>query len=539
MGATAISIAFLLKLPAVPNCPSIFWPLASASLRLHCAQIAAGKRTAKDLIEAIELVGGLPKDHPLYEEASRWIEEWSRELLDVAQEEAEQVDVVGRLGHQHAAAVAAKQVEERIKQWESIWAEAEAIERKVDEFLSKRQPQNAFNEATKLLSIDNPYWQNQRYAEVGERIATVRGELNKLGEADRAIKDGNVEDLMKALAGLETIPEKSPVYADVKDLKPRIGKRLLALAEDAADRGNFDEAIKIANQIPESVQSRKDTEDFVSLVGAQSKASKGSSIDLEEAISQAGRIPVGRPLHARAQQLIARWQLTVRDIAQLDRAREMARTGSPEGIQSAIAEASAIGSNNPKYQEARDFIDRERKKLTPKAAPIVAASPLTATPVNSPASDPIEPENSDQSFFQDANRLAQSGDLDSAVSLLQQISPSSPLYGQALDRIRTWQAQSQSEQGLQQAFDRAASGQPEDLFDAIAIAQQIPSNSTLRNQANQNINQWSEQILQAASSQAAYDTPGAIAMASRIPSGTSAYAAAQANIAKWRQQIGQ
>ncbi|NJO51532.1 MAG: hypothetical protein HC840_21225 [Leptolyngbyaceae cyanobacterium RM2_2_4] len=72
-GVSVISVALLLKLPAVPNCPSIFWPTASASLRLYCAQLAANKQTASDLLEAIELVNSLPADHPLRPEINRYM----------------------------------------------------------------------------------------------------------------------------------------------------------------------------------------------------------------------------------------------------------------------------------------------------------------------------------------------------------------------------------------------------------------------------------------------------------------------------------
>jgi len=38
-------------------------PMASASLRLHCAQVAANKQTVDDLLEAIALVQALPSNH--------------------------------------------------------------------------------------------------------------------------------------------------------------------------------------------------------------------------------------------------------------------------------------------------------------------------------------------------------------------------------------------------------------------------------------------------------------------------------------------
>lgn len=540
---TTLSIAFILKLPAIPNCPSIFWPLASASMRLHCAQIAASKRTVNDLIEAIELVSGLPKDHPLYDEASRWIEDWSTQLLDLAQEKFN----TGKLDEAIAAAkkipthaVAAQQVEERIKNWKQIWAEAEAIVAKVDQFLEKRNWRDAFNESTKLLAIDNPYWQNTRYSEISERITTAKKEIEILAQADRAIESTSSEDLLKAFKDLETIPEKSPLHKVAQDLKPRIGKRLMTLAENAADRGDFDESLKIANKIPDGIKVKQDLDDFIALVSAQSKAQKGDLIEIEDAISQAERIPAGRPLYNRAQRLAARWKAEARDIAQLNRAKDLARAGDPSGLQAAIAEASNISSSNPKFKEAREFIDQNTSKLQ---------------------------SDQDQTLLNQAISMAAGGDiasLQTAIDIARQISANRPLYSQAQAQIKTWTAALKQQESatnttpvtaqptpapdsplsadqslLTQANALAQSngGRPDDLLEAIALAQQVSGSA--RSQAKQSIDQWSDQVLQAAVGQSAFDQAGAIALASRIPSGTAAYNQAQAQIATWKKQIGQ
>ncbi len=537
---TTLSIAFILKLPAIPNCPSIFWPLATASIRLHCAQIAAGKHTVPDLIEAIELVSGLPENHPLYKEASHWIEDWSNDLLDLAQDKFN----TGKLDEAIAAAkkipshaAAAKQVEERITTWKKVWKEAEDIVGKVDKFLLKRNWKDAFNEATKLLAIDNPYWQTQRYTEIGEHIATAKDEITKLASADRAIENGNADELVKAFKGLETISEKSALYQEVQDMKPRIGKRLMTLAENAADRGAFDEASRIANKIPDSIKNKQDVDDFIALVNAQSKASRGQLIEIEDAISQAERIPVGRPLYDRAQRLVAQWKAESRDIAQLDRARDLARSGSPDALQAAIAEAGAIGFSNPKYKEARAFIDKNNTQLQ---------------------------TTQDQNILDQANAIAASSDqtsIQAAIDLARQIQSGRPLYTQAQAQIKSWSATlksqdnspvpttpqpttpdtplGQDESLLSQANAMAQSGggRPDELLNAISIAQQVSEKS--RGQAQQWIEQWSGQVLNAALSQVAYDAPGAISLASRIPVGTAVYAQAQSNIAAWKKQIGQ
>ena len=73
IGFTATTM--LLRLPANPNCPRIFWPIASASMRLYCAQLEADAGTVESLLRAIELVAVLPQDHPLRGEIDRNVED--------------------------------------------------------------------------------------------------------------------------------------------------------------------------------------------------------------------------------------------------------------------------------------------------------------------------------------------------------------------------------------------------------------------------------------------------------------------------------
>ena len=124
------SVTLLLKLPSAPKCPSIFWPMASASVRLQCAQVAASKQTVSDLLEAIALVQALRSDHPLRQEINAFLEQWSLDILDLADEAFQ----AGKL--QEAISIASKipqnvpayqSVKERISSWQSIWSAAEEI----------------------------------------------------------------------------------------------------------------------------------------------------------------------------------------------------------------------------------------------------------------------------------------------------------------------------------------------------------------------------------------------------------------------------
>ena len=63
--AGTAAVVSLFRIPNLPNCREIFWPTASASLRLQCAESYAAQGDVENLLAAIALVDKLPEDHPL------------------------------------------------------------------------------------------------------------------------------------------------------------------------------------------------------------------------------------------------------------------------------------------------------------------------------------------------------------------------------------------------------------------------------------------------------------------------------------------
>jgi soluble cytochrome b562 len=544
-GLTALSIAFLFKLPALPNCPEVFWPLASGSLRMQCAQLAAGKQTVTDLAEAIKLLGTLEKDHPLYGESSRLIEQWSTDLLDLGEKDfqagklKEAINAAKQIPQTSAAHAL---VADRIKKWETIWADAEAIYAKVGAALQKQDTQSASTYAAKLLSVENEFWQNKKYQEVTDLITATRADITRLGKGERALDGGGVDEVVAALKEVGDITEASLIRKDAEAMMPKLGRRLLDLAQDALDRKDYNRALEIANKIPDVAQLNKDVDSFRTLARAQSKAWEGGVSNLEEAIADAQRIGPGTSLYERSQRLIARWQAESRDVAQLEKAKQLAQSGD---LQGAMSQASQIPGANPRGGDAQKFLQQTKDQLE---------------------------TSQDQPLLDQAQKLAANGDegsLQAAINQAQQVGSGRALYGSAQDKIRQWadqvqrlQAQKappipapistpvapptnpapddnrvQAEQSLQQARAIANGGTPDALAEAISAARNVPAASPLHGEANQAIDQWSQQILQAATNET--DVPTAIAIAQKVPVGSGAYSQAQQQISQWRQLIGQ
>ena len=568
-GITLLAIGFLFKLPAVPNCPAIFWPLASASLRMHCAQLAANKQTVNDLLEAIQLLNSLPDDHPLHQEASRLIEQWSSEILqlgDDAFNAGKLSDAIDMARKVPKRANIYGEVEGRINRWQKIWSDAEAIYRRVEDALRDQNWRKASSDAARLLSINNTFWQTTKYQELTDKITLTRADISKIAKAKDLADRGGISNLLEAIKLASNVDDKSYVHQDAQDTIAQIGQKMFDLAQNTLDRRDLQGALDILAKIPPIANLQREVEDFDVIARAQARSWGGTVADIESAIAQIQKVELGRPLYAKAQTFLSRWQSEKGDIAQLEKARQLARSGKPEDLQAAIAQASLVPSDNPRSQEAQKLANelsgqiqtQQDRPLLDQADQLASRGDVANLQTAMDQARQITPERAlykeaqkrigqwnrqlaqlqDEPTLNQADRLAESGDLSGAIAAAQGIGSSSALYGDAQSKVQTWQRRQQAEQGLEQARTAANSGTPDSLAEAIQLAGRVPGSSPQKVEADQAIGQWSQQILQAAISQADTDLAGAIVTAQKIPPRTQAYAEAQLQIEAWKRILG-
>ena len=563
-----LSVALLLRLPALPNCPSIFWPMASASLRLYCAQVAANKQTVDDLLEAIALVNGLPPDHPLRPEIDRNLEQWSLDILKLGDDafnagKLPEAIAIARKIPQNVPAY--QLVDERIDHWQTVWSDAEDIYRKAEAELRKENWPAAFRQAVRLLSVGNTYWETTKYQELTNLITTARDDGAKLSKARRIADQGGLENLQTALKLIQEINPGSYVYQAAQKEIPKVGRKMLNLAQATLEGRDAQEAIAIARKIPASAKLEDEVQDFVNLAQAQSQAWVGTAESLQDAILQAQKIGSDRPLYGKAQQLITRWQREIEDVAHLGRARQLAQPGTLSDLTAAIGEAQLIPRDNPRWDEAqqlisswtgqietaqdRPYLDRaDQLAITGDVVALQAAIDEASQVGQGRAlyqeargkirewTDQMQ-RMQDQPFLDQARNLANGGDVPSAIATAQQIQPGRALYNEAQGSIKAWQNLLQAQQDLQQARNLGSSPTLDNLVAAIRTADQVPSSSYLRTDADSMIEQWSQQLLSLAEEQANSNPVGAIAIAQRIPSRTSAYGTAQLRIDAWKKSL--
>jgi hypothetical protein len=567
-GLVYLALGLLLNPRAVPNCPEIFVPMSSSSLRVYCGQLAASKETLPDLVAALNLIKDISPDDPTRSYVNTNIQKWSNIILRLAEisyQEGRYDEAVSAVKNVPDNVPAYKIIAKRLVQWEETWTKAQAIDKEARALLASSKWVNAYSVAVELTHLNNRYWATTKYQELADLVQIAKADSAKLDEAHALVKNINLADLLKAIEMASKIENKSFAYTEAQAIIATAAKQMLRLAKVELDRNNWQGALEIAKKIPEAPEIKVELQDTISLCEAQSHAKVGTVSDLETAISLLQSIKSDSPMYLQAQKFLGSWQLEIQDLTALQRARSFAAIGTVKDLQSAIIEAQRIPTNNPRGKEAAQTIAQWRKQIeTVQDTPYFSAAENLANggapnginraiaqlsqirpgrALYPQAQQKIQRWTADLERGQDgpilerAESLASSGNLRSAVEMGSRIGAGRAMYAQAQLKVRDWESQLQATDNLVAARRLANSNNPESLLGAIAAAARVPRSSPLRDEARSLMNEWSDRMLDIARSAATTDTRRAIAIASAIPSNTSAYNTARAEIQGWQQQV--
>jgi len=567
----------LVRLPQSRDCPRIIRPLASASLKLYCAQMSASQGTAEGLLEAIELVKSLPPDHPLQQNVDEYLKRWAFDLVLLAEEQynngelALALDTLSVIPLDRLPCEENQCPREEIQtwkdEWQALWKKADAITQEAEKALLNQEWDKAAAAATQLLALDNHYWQVTRYNELNAQIAEVRSSNSYLARAKRLADQGGATNLAEAIKLAAEVESDNRLFKIAQAQIATYSERMMVLADEALNNQDLSGAIAIVDQIPAAANLESKIEDFKTIANVEAKTWSGQVADYREAINQLSRIGSERPLYSRSRGLITRWQKEIEDLAHLDRARTLAKRGSITGYMTAIAEVSLIPQHHPRFEQSQTLIREWNSEIqTLEDAPYLDRAQRLAEAGTIPAlqtaiseANQIKPDRSlyteaqalvrewvkeierleDRPYLAEAERLANAGQFPAAIAAAQRISPDRFLYDEAQNLIEDWQLQIEAEYSLQQARGLGSnSDSPESLGAAIRAANEVSSQTPQRAEADNVINRSSEKLLQIAIERSSYDILGAIEMAETIPDGTSVSESARSYVKFWREAAG-
>ncbi|MEM1251621.1 MAG: chromosome segregation ATPase [Cyanobacteria bacterium P01_H01_bin.21] len=564
-GSLAFAVTSLFRMPNLPNCRAIFWPTASASMRLQCAESYADQGSVDFLLEAIALVEKLPDDHPLRAEIDARVESWSSEILDRAddlfhQGELEVAIATAQKIPENTAA--ADKVETYVRRWQRVWGEGSELFAKAKEELIDGNFKETFRLSVLLLDVSNDYWSETKYSELTRLIAMAREDSRKINKIKQLADNGTVSSFKEALKLIGSIQSESVLYDEAKTLKKTLARDMLEVAETFLARKQLPQAEEVLAAIPRNEGLDEEIADFQVFTEAYRRAWSGDALGLDSAITRLQSMGRDRPLYDRAQLLISQWRDEIRALAQLAIARQIAAPGNVNDLRLAINEANQVSRENPRWQEVSTQIDQWQDRVeTTEDLPILnRADQLAAVGTPDALRQAIQEARQissdralgdevdkridgwqgrieaieDRPLVDQARRQAASGNLSGAIATASRISPGRSLYSEIQNDLENWRDQQQGQTLMQEANSIARSGNANDLARAIVTANQVSSNSRQYNNALEQINLWSWDLLDLADSEARSSLPRAIRLAEQIPAQSSAYDTALSRIEVWQ-----
>ncbi len=521
--AVTSGVLLLTKLPPPIDCRKIS-PLSTDGDRLYCARAKAESGKIDQLVEAIRLVQHWPEEHALYKEAQRQMTEWSKAILNLAQQKLQEESPSG------AIAIASKipfnspvypEAQAKIATWKQQIRRAGELASQIQDALKVQKWQKASQLVTELSRLTQDSWNSSRVDVLMKQLIAEKEAWQKLEEARELAKTNTVEQLKEAIAITTKIAAKSYVKAQAMAEQSRWSRTLVEMAAKLFEQKDFAGAIKALDQIPVTTPQYAEAQDWIRLSRASETVKKDNILTFVDALAAVHPIAPSSPVHKLASSQAVLWQQELQDLTQMQLARLFASFQQRTGLTYAIDKANRIAPGRPQRLAAQTLIAQWRKEIQQiddrntldsakqlaeggmmaelKAAVELASQIKLGQPLRIDAQTEIAKWNrqiqalEDQPILDLAEALAQRRDLITAISTAGQIRPERPLYPEAQKAIAEWVAQVQTAQD-RPILDAAAALAAQGRFDAaIATAYQIPPDRALYEQAQAAIANWTEQ----------------------------------------------
>jgi hypothetical protein len=374
-------------------------------------------------------------------------------------------------------------------------------------------------------------------------------------------------DLVSALNLVKDVPADDPLSTLIDQNIQMWSQDILRLGEKSFQAGKLQEAVDTAEKIPpqvaasklaqQKIKAWKETWRRAEEIYARSEKMLRSS-QWVDGYREAVKLTTLNNNYwgtVKYQELADAVQQGKADSAKLDGAHKKVKSVVIKDLLEAIGVAQKINSRSYAYKEAQDLIaaagaqmlilaKNEMKKNQPEAALTITKQIPSIAKINS--------EVKELTSFLEAKVMAAKGgigDLETAISLMQNVANTSPYYSESQQLVSRWRIEVQDVATLQRAKSLASGGTPRDYLAAIEAARQIPGQNPRAAEAAKLVAEYQKQIqvvedrpfLDAADRAAAAGDINSlrqgIAQIQRIQPGRALYKEAQDKARTWLNRI--
>ncbi|MEC4894000.1 MAG: hypothetical protein SAL07_18445 [Oscillatoria sp. PMC 1051.18] len=400
-----------------------------------------------------------------------------------------------------------------------------------------------------------------------QNLSPMAADSEQMYCAQLAAESGNLEQLLAAIALVESWQPSHPLYAEAERLLKQWSEGVLNIALERVNQGDLEAGTRIANQIPKTSPIYLEAQTAIALWSSEWYKGEEITTQFESALA-AQNWQLARILSAELErfklkyfnstideQFRQRLRKEIEAIEKLDSAREIAKVNTPQALEQAIAITAQIDSNTYVALRGREEQNRWSRILLQIAAQKLENQDFTgviqlAKKVRSDS--PLFGEAQDWITLGQASQSAKSKQmlgLFDAIASINRISPDSRIYPVAQEKASLWISLLEDQLQLQFARTTASIGHKLALELAMEQAAMIQIGRPQRVEAQTWIAMWRQQVQllqdqsilatakQVAAAGNLESLPAAVTAASQVPLGSPLRVEAQTYIAQWNKQV--
>jgi len=481
LGSVAtLAFLWLTSLPPRTNCDEIS-ALSPDIDRLSCAQEAARSGEVSDLTTGLKLVESWTPEHPLHNEAQRWMEEWSKSVLIIARQKMAASDLEGAIelaNRVPKSSPAYADAQAAITKWQDNWRVDQAIYARAEDALKQQDWQSVSQRILELSESPYSYWNTEKMNELSQRVLTEKKAQQTLAQSKQLAQFGTPQDLKAAIDRAKQMDTTTYTWSEAQPVLKQWGNTLLTIGFQHWREKRLLEAIDLAETVAVIPDLAPEAQNLLKLSQARQlavasdtrwKATPKHVWNLMEATAAVRQIPAESRFYAQAQESLKSWDAQLQDTTQLQYAQMMADLGQRDLVQVAINQAEGVSANRPRRLQAQTLIahwQNEVERLEDRPYLLVAqqmAEPGTIPALKSaiaeagkvPMGRVLRGEAQgliyewtqqiqaieDRPFLTMARIQADQGNLAEAIRAAATIQPGRALYYEAQAAIGDWQAE--------------------------------------------------------------------------------------------------